>query len=534
MRVSTLFLSILATWICLGNAKFQPLGSSVQEAQIREAMQELQQNINFNESNLPYWSSNIDEPSCWRLHMCLRVFFKRKLSFIFNKNAKNGYGGLNITVFPKRDILRTARNLLGTPVTLTREKSSVDIESTTSGWTIGVGSNVGGFKFADQLFAQGGLTISASYSNHLTTMKQLSVSDSSSFSCPSGFVCTSEAWTIYVKIKGPCQGTNKVECEWNKIDPCAQSGLPNGWECSQMLDFKNKVCKPQVCEVVAPVFEGDKPLYAEVFFQRPIAGFHPKPKITGYSSGFYHLGSQDYIYDATRYDDKFWKSSLGWHINDAYPNLGDEVAKFKHQVPQLLGFESRCYKLDSMEWYCPLEPLGKRYSGGVNVGGVLKQKYAREEIPEPSTQAMAKCLEDTMADMDMEANPELFVQLTREFFRLYMEQVKLSEPPSASLRGPILWAKRHGWNNIAEMLTKARRLKEKNRDMPKNKRGKKSKTGGRRLKSHENEIGKPVEDATNTTVARIDSAPTISHDATRQDKKGQGGRAKVLKRSRWA
>ncbi|PHH69582.1 hypothetical protein CDD82_7661 [Ophiocordyceps australis] len=386
-------------------------------------MQELQHALKFDENRLPYWSSSEQEPSCWNLYMCFWVSFDRKLFFIRNKEAEND--GLNITVFPKRDILRRARNMLSTPVTLTREKSKVTIESTTSGWTISVGASGGTFDFGTTYFAQGGLSLTASYANHHTSGTQLSVSDVSSFSCPPGFVCTSEAWTVYVKIRGPCQGTNKIECSWLRLDdPCAQSGLSVDWNCEQIWNFKNKVCKPQICEVVTPLLEGNKPFFTEVFFQRPIPGFHPKPKITEYASGFYHLGSQDYQYDAARDDDRYWKSSLGWHLNEAYPTLDDEVAAFKHRVPNLLGYESRCYKLDSIEWYCPLETEARRYSGAFLVGGVLKQNYSRPEIPAPSIEAMAKCLDVTLTNMDMEQEPQEFIQLTREFFRLYMEHNK--------------------------------------------------------------------------------------------------------------
>ncbi|RCI09466.1 hypothetical protein L249_3655 [Ophiocordyceps polyrhachis-furcata BCC 54312] len=400
---------LLQVFILIPVASCSEKAADVMTSQVEmmDILHRLEQNTTLREDSLPYWSRDKFEFSCLSLAWWegFRVHFHEEVQFLPPSHSSSDYGkqgNVNVTVFAKRQVLRRVRNLQETMVTAGSEKSTVTIESTTTGWTVGAQLMAGHLQPVGLLFAQTGLTISASYSSHVTTGTQYSVTERNGFSCPPGYDCRSEAWTSYVKLAGPCIDRHEVTCNSQSLSPCDfttadqwRDKVNSMWHCQQISSWREKNCNPvRHCEVVTPIMDADgKPVVTEVFLSEPIPDFHPRPRISEYKAGFYLLGSENYLYDPSRQRDKYWKKDIGWHENRAHPNLDAEVAAFPHKAPDVLKFRDGCYKLKSLEWYCPTEDEGEAFIGMDGILDVNKSPYGKTARLTPTTEAMIDCLE---------------------------------------------------------------------------------------------------------------------------------------------
>ncbi|PHH81564.1 hypothetical protein CDD82_493 [Ophiocordyceps australis] len=343
------------------------------ETRMKDQIAELQRSITFDKEQTIRHAKTFTESTCAR--SVLRcpggtVFSENKEMMPLvptpNGDGEQVYGGrfkyepdnyVNMTVFFKREVLRRARNFQkANPIVMTRERSNIKIDTTTSGWSVGAQLNVGAWNPASG--GSKGVTISASYSSETIKTRHVSVSDSATISCPPLSACWTEAWTGYVMLKGVCKTYPEVSC-YNKVDPCDTIGkdyeLPNS--CEQVTLWRDRICKPEErikeCQVVTPLMEGDRPYLIEVFFANPIPELQ-KPNITGYKGGFYLLGSEDYLYAPDHGADKYWTPTKGWHINNEYPNLDADVDAFKLEVPEVkcIHKSGNCHLLTTDEWYC--------------------------------------------------------------------------------------------------------------------------------------------------------------------------------------
>ncbi|KAF4583220.1 hypothetical protein GQ602_006364 [Ophiocordyceps camponoti-floridani] len=435
------------------------------EAQMDNVIAQLSRNLTLLQGHLPYWSRESWEYSCFslafwegfRLDFHERIDFQTQDRVIDITNNRSGrFRGLNVTVFTKRQVLRRVRNEQETAVSAGSEKSKVTIDSTTDGWSMGAQLTAGHFQPMGLLFAQTGVTVSSTYSNHTTTGTQYSVVERNNFNCLPGYYCRSEAWTSYVKLSGPCVGRPKVVCNSEVLYPCEyrtpeswQKKVPRRWQCPQMTTYWKKACFPaRYCEVVTPIVDEEgKPIVTEVFSSHPIPNFHPKPQITEYKAGVFTLGSDNYIYDPSRQRDKYWNKDLGWHQNKAYPDLDDDVAKFVHKRPTLLKFRDGCYELKSIEWYCPSYDEETRYLAAAEVGGVIKSPYGKPTAPAPTVEDMASCLEATAAKVSTGTDDKVTIsELVEEHLRLYGTLGKLQ----TNTQTQLAWAVA---NNHASMVT---------------------------------------------------------------------------------
>ncbi|PHH82460.1 hypothetical protein CDD83_3268 [Cordyceps sp. RAO-2017] len=387
-------------------------------AQMQEHIDALQHNVHFDTKHPPHMRLETEESAC-ALYvlstMCLSFTFVDERMMLPARKPRPGdgssariYHGLfvydetdwfNATVFVKREVLRRARNTLSTPISLTREKSSVVIDSTTEGWTVGAqltggyfglpGGGAGGMGS----FAQAGVTVSGSYSSQRTTGTHVSVSDVSSFSCPSKYVCRSELWTTYVKVSGVCQTHPRFVCGSYTVDPCATD---ESFRCQQIDEWRDRMCRlderVQACDIIVPVMEtGDKPYVVEVFFEDPIPSLFDKPRITGYQAGVYILDSADYHYDPDRKLDPYWTRERGWHSDKVFPTL--DTSEYQHKVPQVLDCKSgkggMLYKLDTEEWYWP----SKQGNGTDSKCYYVESKgwYAKPTAPLPTQEDLDEC-----------------------------------------------------------------------------------------------------------------------------------------------
>ncbi|PHH62992.1 hypothetical protein CDD81_6417 [Ophiocordyceps australis] len=343
------------------------------ETRMKEQIAELQRSITFDKDQSIRHVKTFTESTC--AYSVLRcpggtVFTENKemmpLVATPNGDGNKVYGGrfkyqednyVNMTVFFKREVLRRARNFQkANPIVMTRERTNIKIDTTTTGWTVGAQLNLGSWNPATG--GTKGVSVSASYSSETIKSTHVSVSDSATISCPPLSACWTEAWTGYVLLKGVCKMYPEVSCA-NKVDPCTTIGknwqLPN--TCEQVTQWRDRICKPEEiykeCEVVTPLMEGERPYLIEVFFSNPIPELQ-RPKITGYKGGVYLLGSEDYIYAPDHGADRYWTPTKGWHINNEYPNLDADVAAFKLEVPEVkcLHASGNCLLLSTDEWYC--------------------------------------------------------------------------------------------------------------------------------------------------------------------------------------
>ncbi|RDA88749.1 hypothetical protein CP532_4099 [Ophiocordyceps camponoti-leonardi (nom. inval.)] len=446
LRVFTAAL-LVAVASCLESATDLNRGLTTQ-AEMMDILNRLQQNTTLREDSLPYWSRDMSEFSCLSLAWWegFRVHFHEKVQFLSPSQDVNNSSDhrkrvkrddVKVTVFAKRQVLRRVRNLQETMVTAGSEKSTVTIDSTTTGWTVGAQLMAGHLQPVGLLFAQTGLTISASYSSHTTTGTQYSVTERNGFSCPPGYDCRSEAWTSYVKLSGPCVDRHKVTCNTKALYPCEfntaeqwENKVDDMWHCPQISSWREKHCNPvRYCEVVTPITDADgKPVVTEVFLSEPIPEFHPRPRISEYKAGFYLLGSEGYLYDPSRQRDKYWKKDMGWHENRAHPNLDDEVAAFPHKAPEVLKFRDDCYKLKSLEWYCPTEDEGQNFIGIDGVLDVNKSPYGKTANFTPTTEAMITCLESEAGRILQGGYDKVTaVEVVNEYLRLFDELHRKNE-----------------------------------------------------------------------------------------------------------
>ncbi|RDA96107.1 hypothetical protein CP533_1803 [Ophiocordyceps camponoti-saundersi (nom. inval.)] len=435
MRLQALTAVVLAA-VASGLEKAVELHDGLKtQAEMIDILNRLQQNTTLREDSLPFWSSEETEYSCLSLAWWegFRVHFHKKVQFLAPSHSldyrKRGTQDMNVTVFAKRQVLRRVRNLQETMVTAGSEKSTVTIDSTTTGWTVGAQLMAGHLQPVGLLFAQTGLTISASYSSHTTTGTQYSVTERNGFSCPPGYDCRSEAWTSYVRLSGPCIDRHKLTCNTKALYPCDfntpelwHNKVDEMWHCPQISSWREKHCGAvRYCEVVTPITDADgKPVITEVFLSDPIPEFHPRPRISEYKAGFYLLGSEGYLYDPSRQRDKYWKKETGWHENRAHPNLDPEVAAFPHKAPEVLKFRDECYKLKSLEWYCPMEDEGKNFIGMDGVLDVNKSPYGKSARFTPTTQAMIDCLESEAEKILQGGYDKVTaVEVVNEYLRLF-------------------------------------------------------------------------------------------------------------------
>ncbi|RDA94225.1 hypothetical protein CP533_0589 [Ophiocordyceps camponoti-saundersi (nom. inval.)] len=346
---------------------------------MREQIEELEQNIHIDEK------TSISHLHSWREDTCWTVWGVCPGGTYFDETRKM-LSPFNTSIFIKRDVIRRVRNVQSSnAVSLRNEKSTITVDTTTSGWSITAEASTGSWNPVSG--GSKGLSISGGYSSSTTTGQTLSVSESSSMTCPPRHRCWAEAWTAYARVKGKCQLEPKVTCYESVDNMCLQADSGNHWFfCANIQEYRDKpgVCNGlegviDDCEVVTPIMDGKKPFFVEVFFEEPIKSLYPKPEITGYQSGYYILdGDGDYRYFPTRVRDPFWTPEAKYHANAVYPRLDDEVAKFKHPVPTLETPEpiGDCYKLITLEYYCPRQPK-KYWSKEVGV------YYDKPTAPEP-------------------------------------------------------------------------------------------------------------------------------------------------------
>lgn len=400
-----LLAALLAASALCDDATFQVAHESTSEAQMKEHLADLQRHVHLDTLRLPRLRTDFTESSCFLTLLMApceagTTFTEEKTLLPLRRprdgDVDVGYQGrfvydendwFNVSVFVKREVLRRARNTLASPVTLTREKSLVTVDSTTEGWTVGAqlsGSYFGMPSSQASHFVQGAISVSASYSSHTTTGTQISVSDASSFVCAPNHVCRSELWTTYVRLTGVCQSHPTLSCHNWSADPCAADFL---LACDQLRIWRNRFCKPQnrvdECEIVTPVMEaGNKPYAVEVFFEEPIRSLHEKPRMTGYKSGLYLLGSENRRYDPDAQTDPYWTPERGWHSDKVFPTLN--TSEFPHKVPRVTERHGRLHLLDTDEWYDSSRKGDDKYFTE------SKKWYAKPTAPPPSLQDMAR------------------------------------------------------------------------------------------------------------------------------------------------
>ncbi|PFH56806.1 hypothetical protein XA68_15968 [Ophiocordyceps unilateralis] len=353
---------------------------ALSESQMRERIQELQNNIRIDDKTAISHQQTRREDTCWT------VWGACPGGTYFDETRKM-LPPFNSSVYIKREVLRRARNTQSsTNVDLRREKSTITVDTTTSGWSITADASTGSWN--PMSGASKGLSISGGYSSSTTTGQTLTVSDSSTFSCPPRHKCWSEGWTAYVRIMGKCQLVPKVTC-WNTYDNmCASKDSGDKWDlCANVQEYLDRptTCNGlegvvQDCVVETPIMDGKRPFLEEVFFEEPIKSLEPKPQITGYQSGYYILNDDpDTRYFPMRDEDKFWTPSKKFHADERWPNLDDQVANFKHEKPKLMSPEPNddCYVLDTREYICVRRTSKKYWSLAVN------DYYDKPGAPEP-------------------------------------------------------------------------------------------------------------------------------------------------------
>lgn len=369
------------------------------EAQLREVLAELKQNLVVDVDSLPYSELVTTEDTCFTLwNQFPTITFTEKWQLVSGRAVGRWGLGEEVSadIFVKRSVLMRKRNAFSSPIVLRKERSFVSVDNTTQGWTIGAQLSGGSPNL---------LSISASYAHSVdahsveaTNGTQTMTLEEASFECPPLHQCHIESWVAYVKICGPCQGQSKVLCK-DELDPCTWLSVPR---CNQWNKWKDRVCSPrEVCEIVTPVMEGSKPWVTEVFFEEPIRSLHRKPRITGYRNGRYLLGSDDYLYDPSREEDRYWAPDLGWHTHRIFPSLDDEVAKFMRRKPMILQYSSQCYELDTVEWYCPWREEEKQFY--VEEEGF----YAKPIAPKPGREDIAAFLDIAAASLEAKAGTGL-------------------------------------------------------------------------------------------------------------------------------
>ncbi|PHH91776.1 hypothetical protein CDD83_10344 [Cordyceps sp. RAO-2017] len=375
------------------------------EARMRAKVAQLQRDMKivFNE-NQPIRNFKImTEHTCWvNVALCGGgTTFAEDWRMTQFRKGPNGFlirdpqHSINATVFMRRHVVGRVLNYMQGPgsYTTTREKSSVTVESTTAGWTVGAQLSLGTF---DPARGGGGLgaTISGSYSSQTTNGTQVTLGESDRIDCPPNYVCWIEAWVAYVRITGICQIFAMVACGGDSVDPCTtfddDRKLNN--DCEQVTLWRDRVCRSKFrdCEVTTPLMDGDTPWVAEVALSVEEEEYKP-PEISGYKSGYYQLGSDCYRYrPSTDAKKRYWKcreqgGKESWYKNKAYPDLEDQVSKFRHEVPEIIRSEDNCYLLDSEEWYCPNSKGDKKY-----YSLVLGTHYAKPTAPEPDVKSFVE------------------------------------------------------------------------------------------------------------------------------------------------
>ncbi|PHH61915.1 hypothetical protein CDD81_7720 [Ophiocordyceps australis] len=441
---------VAALWVTVQSqgASVDIKHSELGEYFIKKQIKELESNLQLDMENLPASVTEIIEPTCAKhwIYCHKGVNFTQKLTLLPGKQIdgdKVNHQGLNVSLILKRQVLRRTRNTMFHPVTISRTQQYATIESTTEGWNFGAQLS-GSFMQAlgEGILGTGGLSISASHSRFTSTGTQVSVADSSTFNCPSNFVCWSESWVPYVKISGPCKGQAWIDCGGEQ-ETCSTVFLKSA--CSQFHHWKAKVCPgPSTCEIMTPVMEGDRPWVTEVYFEDPIMELHPKPIISGYQSGYYLLSSADYRYDPLRTNGKYWTPREDWHDNRAWPTLDEEIAKFNHSVPKIVTFADECYWLDTLENYCPWNgrPAHYYFTKGV--------PYTKPTAPDPSTQDIVDFLqlENGMTD----------TQVMAQYLKLFNREHGLPlDQPDFNARNqwqqtPLIWGVIQGHEIMVQLL----------------------------------------------------------------------------------
>ncbi|KJZ75335.1 hypothetical protein HIM_05261 [Hirsutella minnesotensis 3608] len=323
----------------------------------------------------------------------------------FYPTKRNNY--IKPTVRFKQEVVRRVENKLEQgEVTLGRVSEKITIDSTTSGWSVGVSGSAGLWNPTGR---NGGIQISASYSSYTTKGTTVSVSDSTSATCGVGKHCWSEFRTAYIILEGVCRTTPLITCGWTAA-PCNKDPLTS-WPnpCPQSMSWASKVCpkaeKLEPCSIVTPLLRDGRPHVIEVFRDRDLARTRrkpktpkpdlqpldedkpaavkpqpavkpPKPIITKYTGGAFEFGSEDYFYDPDRPNgDHYFNLTKGYYKDEHYPDLSAEIAQFGYPLGQLTGRIDESIKacfLDTQEWIYPLLEPSERYWSGAKSGRYSK------------------------------------------------------------------------------------------------------------------------------------------------------------------
>ncbi|PHH91792.1 hypothetical protein CDD83_10288 [Cordyceps sp. RAO-2017] len=325
MRLGALVIATLA----MGISSQKTSSETTSEAQEREEVEELEKGLKFPKDSLPSQKITITENTCagtWPRCPGGTIFteinqlmpYRRVPDGTGNVPQEHGnfvYDRDNSTktrVFIKRQVLRRARNTQRSDsIPLTREKSTITVDSTTTGWSIGATLNLGTWNPISG--ANKGISVTGSYSESTTKGTTISVSDSTTMTCPPLHKCRSEGWTAYLVVEGICRKYSEVTCH-TTVDPCTTKieNLPN--QCEQVTKWRERVCKPEElrkeCTVITPVKDGDRPYFIEVTFEDPITSLIPKADNSSdleairVASNGYCLLSNNQYYDQV--DDQYW------------------------------------------------------------------------------------------------------------------------------------------------------------------------------------------------------------------------------------
>ncbi|RCI08794.1 hypothetical protein L249_4659 [Ophiocordyceps polyrhachis-furcata BCC 54312] len=249
------------------------------EHHIKEVLAELQKNIKLDEENLPRYQKSVKEPACGGLNG-LWWFDCWNLEFVENMQLVRHNGSLGtMSMSVERQVLRRARNTQKKePVSLSVTTNEIDMKSATTGWNIGADINAGSWNPINGF--NKGISVSGGYSSSTTTSKSISVSFTSSLTCPPRHTCRTEAWTVYLTVTGYCTSRPQLKICGKTLDAC-KGPLHKSGQCSQVEAWRDRVCKPeavQKCTVKTPVTEGKLPYFEEVFFERELTKEPTKTK----------------------------------------------------------------------------------------------------------------------------------------------------------------------------------------------------------------------------------------------------------------
>ncbi|PHH77852.1 hypothetical protein CDD80_122 [Ophiocordyceps camponoti-rufipedis] len=263
MKLPSLLLGLATSALCQ-----TPAPEVKTNKQMADEIARLRNNIRLDEKSPPYLAESITEPACpslWTPWCPSLTFHKQKHLVRYN----DSFGDMDIHI--KRQVLRRAINTQRNhAVSLTRTTSKVTVSSTTTGWTIGADITGDG---AAGLHA--GVKVSGSYSRSMTESMTITVTDSSTLSCPPRHKCWSEGWTAYLTVRGTCSSHPRLEVCGRMLYPC-RGPLARSSQCGQVEKWRDGVCDGQrvfgECSVTTPVMDGEKPYFNEVFYEERIDG----------------------------------------------------------------------------------------------------------------------------------------------------------------------------------------------------------------------------------------------------------------------